>query len=222
MIRNAVASPERLEEDRVRDVDRHPAEVLAFFGIGPDMKVAEMAAGRGYYTELLARVVGPGGSVLAQNNAYVLEKFAEAPLTERLARPGLENVTRLDTEFDDPQLPTGELDSVLMVLFYHDTYWMKTDRTRMNAAIFAALKPGGVFGVIDHHAAAGSADRDVQTLHRIDAELVKREVLAAGFVLEGESAVLAHPEDDRTKNVFDEALRGETDRFVYKFRKPTP
>lgn len=216
----AVGHPERPEEDRARDADRKPADVLAFLGISPGMKAADMAAGGGYYTELLARVVGPTGSVLAQNNAYVLDKFAEKPLTERLARPGLEHVTRLDTEFDDPQLPVGELDAVVMVLFYHDTYWMKTDRARMNAAIFAALKPGGTFGVIDHHATAGAGDRDVKTLHRIEASMVKDEVLAAGFVLEAESQVLRHTDDDRTKNVFDDSLRGKTDRFVLKFRKP--
>jgi predicted methyltransferase len=216
----AVANTERPEEDRVRDPDRRPGDVLAFFGIAPGMKVVDLAAGAGYYTELLARVVGPTGSVLAQNNAFVLG-FAEKPLTERLARPGLENIERLDSEFDDLQLP-GELDAVLMVLFYHDTYWMKTDRAKMNAEVLAALKPGGIFGIVDHHAAAGSGERDVKSLHRVDAAIVKQELLAAGFELAGESQVLRHAEDDRTKNVFDDALRGKTDRFVYKFRKPAP
>jgi predicted methyltransferase len=216
----AVAHPDRPTEDRERDPERRPADVLAFFGVGPDMTVADLMTGRGYYAELLARVVGPRGVVYAQNNAFVVERFADAPLRERLARPGLENVVRLDRELEDPGLPDGQLDVVLMVLFYHDTFWQKVDRAAMNRAIFAALEPGGVFGVVDHHAEAGSGDRDVQTVHRVDAELVKAEIVAAGFELVAQSDLLRHPDDDRTVNVFDPAIRGKTDRFVYKFRKP--
>jgi predicted methyltransferase len=107
-----------------------------------------------------------------------------------------------------------------MVLFYHDTYWQGVDRQAMLAGIMQALKPGGIFALIDHSAEPGSKDRDVKTLHRVDEALVREEVLAAGFELVAESDLLRHPEDDRTINVFDAALRGKTDRFVYKFRKP--
>jgi predicted methyltransferase len=216
----AVQSPARPEEDRARDGDRRPHEVLSFFGIGPGDKVAEMMAGRGYYVEILARAVGPQGVVYAHNNAFVVQRFAGEALDERLGRPGLDHVIRLDRELEDPGLPRGELDAVLMFLFYHDTFWMNADRARMNQAIFDALVPGGVFGVIDHHAEVGSGPRDVKSLHRIDAELVKAEILAAGFVLDGESDLLRHAADDRTTNVFDPEMRGKTDRFVYRFRKP--
>jgi predicted methyltransferase len=225
-LRAAVESTERPADDRARDEARKPYEVLRFFDIRPGMHVADVGAGGGYLSEIIARTVGAEGRVYVQNSPFVIERFAAKPLGERLARLSLPQVQRLDTDFDALGLPQGELDAVLMVLFYHDTFWMPkadgstADRAKMNRAIFDALKPGGVFGVIDHHAQVGSRERDVQTIHRIDAELVEQEILAAGFELEAESDMLRHPEDDRTKNVFDPALRGKTDQFVYRFRKP--
>jgi predicted methyltransferase len=216
----AVAHPDRPESDRQRDADRKPAEVLRFYGVAPGMKVADLMAGGGYFTELLSRLVGEEGHVYAQNNAVALKRFADAAMTERLKDGRLANVTRLDRELEDPGLPAGELDAAFLVLFYHDTYWMKVDRPAMNRQVLAALKPGGIYAVIDHHAQAGSGDRDVQRLHRVDAQLVKKEILAAGFELVEESDLLRHPEDDRTRNVFTPGLRGKTDQFIYKFRKP--
>ena len=207
----------RPAEDVARDAARKPQEIMDFFGIEPGHTVAELMAGRGYYVELLANRVGPKGKVHAHNSPFVLKRFAEASIAERLARPALSNASRLDTELDNPRLPQN-LDAVLIVLFYHDTYWQEVDRAKMNAAVFAALKPGGVYGVIDHHAQAESGDRDVKTLHRVDMELVKTEIVAAGFELEATSDLLRRPDDDRETNVF--KMRGETDRFVLKFRKP--
>lgn len=215
----ATELPPRPDKDVARDADRKPFEVLAFFGIGEGMRVVELMAGSGYYVEVLARVVGRKGEVWAHNSPFVLKRYAEKPISARLEKPELSHVERLDTELDDPQLPP-DLDAVVMILFYHDTYWQGVDRTKMNAAVFAALRPGGVFGVVDHHAEAGSGDRDVKSLHRIDAELLEKEVLAAGFELEAKSDLLRRPEDDRKTNVFD--IRGKSDRFVYKFRKPAP
>jgi predicted methyltransferase len=207
----------RPPEDAARDADRKPQEVMDFFGITPGQTVVELMAGRGYYAELLSQRVGPNGKVYAHNSPFVLKRFAEEPLTARLARPSLANVERLDTELDAPGLPDG-VDAVVIVLFYHDTYWQEVDRKAMNDAVFRALKPGGIYGVVDHHAEAGSGDRDVQSLHRVDAELVKEEILEAGFELDGESDLLRHPEDDRKTNVF--KMRGKTDRFTLRFRKP--
>lgn len=219
----AVAHTDRPAADRARDADRRPAEVLAYFGIEPGMKVADLIAGSGYYSDILCRAVGSGGKVYVQNNAYVLERFGKTmnpALEARLGQDDLKHCVRHDRELDALDLPEGELDAVLIVLFYHDTYWQKTDREAMNAQILRALKPGGIYGIVDHHAEAGSKDRDVNTTHRVDAEIVKEEILAAGFAFEGESALLRHPEDDRTKNVFAPGVRGKTDRFVYKFKKP--
>jgi predicted methyltransferase len=218
-IRAALDHPDRPAEDRARDADRRPAQVLEFFGVSPGMKVAELMTGRGYYAEILARVVGKTGVVYAHNSPFVVARFADQPLAERLARPGLEHVVRLDRELEQPGLPSN-LDIVLIILFYHDTYWQNVDRTAMNRAVYAALAPGGIYGVIDHHAKPGSADRDVKTLHRVDADLVKREILAAGFEFIADSDVLHDPDDARTINVFDQSIRGRTDRFIFKFRKP--
>ncbi len=209
--------PTRPARDLARDIDRKPQEVMDFFGIEPGQIVAELMSGRGYYVELLSQRVSSRGKVYAHNSPFVLERFAEKPISERLARPALRNATRLDSKLDDPRLPS-DLDAVLIVLFYHDTFWQKVDRARMNAAVFSALKPGGAYGVVDHHAAPGSGQRDVKNLHRVDRKLVEQEILAAGFELEAESDILHHPDDDRTTNVF--KMRGKTDRFVLRFRKP--
>ena len=193
-IKPAVDDPLRPEEDRARDADRRPAEVLAFFGIGEGMRIADLQATLGYYTEVLSSVVGPEGRVFAQNNNFVLEGFAEQGLTERLAKlqeAGRANVTRVDAELDEMELPPN-LDAVLFVRFYHDLFWLPTpdgnlnDRPEFLRRVYETLKPGGVFGVVDHHAEAGSEERDAmdpeEGSHRIDVELVKREILAAGFV----------------------------------------
>lgn len=216
----AVANPARPEEDRARDANRKPAEVLAFVGIEPGMTVLDLVAGSGYYSEILAYAVGNEGKVYVQNHKWVLERFGDEALAARLAKPSLTSAVRWDRELTALDLPTASLDAAVMVLFYHDTYWQGIDRAAMNAEVFKALKPGGVFVVVDHRAEAGSGDRDVKRIHRIDEKWVAREVVAAGFVLDAESEVLAHPEDDRSQNVFDPSIRGKTDRFVYRFKKP--
>jgi len=216
----AVDHPDRMDKDTARDSDRKPGEVMAFFEIAPGDHVIDLMTGQGYYAELLARAVGVAGKVLAQNNEFVLKRFAEKGLSERMARPGLANMARWDKELDGLELPEASLDAAVMVLFYHDTYWQEVDRAKMNRDIFAALKPGGVYGIVDHHAESGSGDREANRSHRVDEQLVIEEIEAAGFVLEASSDVLSHPEDDRTLNVFKPEIRGKTDRFVLRFRKP--
>ena len=196
--------------------------MLALAGIEPNMTVIDLMAGRGYYTEILASAIGPEGRVLAQNNAYVIERFAAGPLQERLSRMQAPQVQRHDAELDDLGLESNSLDAALMVLFYHDTYWQGVNRRQMNQQIFDALKPGGIFTMVDHHAETGSGSRDVKTLHRVDADMVLSEILTAGFVLAGRSDLLNHPEDDRARNVFEAGTRGKTDRFIFLFRKPGP
>lgn len=215
----AVAHPDRPELDRQRDVDRKPAAVLSFFGIKPGMKVADVMTGSGYYTELLARVVGPEGHVYGVNTRSMIEVFGKQ-LEARLTKPGLQNITLLANSFEEPGLPEG-LDAVLLIRFYHDFVWLGVRRMDFNRGIFKVLKPGGIFGVIDHHAAAGSGVDDVR-LHRIDAELVKSEILAAGFALEATSDILRHPEDTRDWAIMSDnsVRRDKTDRFIYRFRKP--
>ncbi|HZR83005.1 MAG TPA: SAM-dependent methyltransferase [Candidatus Binatia bacterium] len=220
----AVAASDRSDADRALDAGRKPAEMLAFAGIAPGMKVADLGAGGGYTTELLARAVGPTGRVYSQNSSLIRERFAEKPWTERLAKPALANVVRVEREFDDPLPPDArDLDAVILVLFYHDTYWMEVDRAAMNRAIFRALRPGGVYLVVDHSAAAGSGARDVKTLHRVEESLVRSEIESAGFRLDGEADFLRNPEDARDWNDSPSAAgdrRGTSDRFVLRFVKP--
>jgi predicted methyltransferase len=220
----AVAAPDRDQADRDLDAGRHPAEMLAFFGIGPGMRVAELGAGGGYTTELLARTVGPTGKVYAQNSQFLLDRFAQQPWSERLKKPVMANVVRLDRPFDDPFPPdVRDLDAVLIVLFYHDTYWQKVDRAKMNAAVLRVLKPGGVYGIVDHSARAGSGADDVESLHRIEESTLRADVAQAGFTLAGSAEFLRNPDDARDWSASPRSAgerRGTSDRFVLKFVKP--
>ncbi|MDA0667962.1 MAG: SAM-dependent methyltransferase [Planctomycetota bacterium] len=212
---------DRMESDHARDAERKPAAVLEFFGIQPGMAVADVMAGDGYYTELLSRIVGPEGTVYCQNTSIPLRVFADAPLTARLANQRLANVMRLDMEFEDDGFPT-DLDVAILVRFYHDFGWQKVDREAFNALMFASLKPGGVFGVIDHHAKAGAGISEGRSLHRIEADFLQKEIEAAGFVLEQQSSVLTNASDTLDWSIFDPEHEGRdtTSRFVYLFRKP--
>lgn len=219
-----VAASDRSDADRALDPGRHPAETLAFFDVRPGMRVAEIAAGTGYTSELLARAVGAAGRVYAVNSPWVLARFAQAPWTARLDKPVMAPVVRLDREFDAPFPPDVEgLDLVCNVLFYHDTVWMKSDRAAMNTAVFDALRPGGHYVVIDHSAAEGRGTEDAKSLHRIEAATVRAEIEAAGFQLVEEGGFLRNPGDARDWNAAPSAAgdrRGQSDRFALKFVKP--
>ena len=220
----ALGASDRTEADRALDAQRRPGEILTFFGVARGQRVADLFAGGGYTSEALARVVGPDGQVFSQNNHFALERFANTPWTARLATPAMQRVVRVERELDDPLPPEAtNLDAVLSVLVYHDSVWLQTDRAAMNRAIFRALKPGGVFGVIDHSAAEGHGTADAQTLHRIEERVVIEEVTAAGFRLDARSDILRNPADPRDWNASPReagARRGQSDRFVLRFVKP--
>jgi predicted methyltransferase len=222
-IKAAIAAPDRPAADRELDAGRRPEQMMAFFDVEPGMKVADLSAGGGYTTELLSRIVGPSGKVYSQNGDFPPKfKEIEAAWRERLKKPAMANVVAVSKPFDADNLSPvkpGSLDAVLINLNYHDLVWIGVDRDKLNAAVFRALKPGGVYGIVDHSAQAGSGVRDVNTLHRIDQDFLTREVEKAGFKLAASSSALRHPEDDRTWFVF--AHRGATDRFMLKFVKPS-
>lgn len=227
VIAAAIASPDRLPDDREQDARRKPAELLEFAGIAPGMHVMDAFSAGGYYTELLSRIVGPDGEVVAYNNgAYA--KFAAKGIAARYANDRLPNVRQVTEEVDKLSLPAASLDAVLFVMSYHDLYWRPadgswpaTDPMQMLVVLHGALKPGGVVVVQDHVANAGADPKEsVDAMHRIDPAVVRRDFEAAGFVLDRESPLLAHPDDDHTKLVFDPSIRGKTDQFVYRFRKP--
>jgi predicted methyltransferase len=221
-ILRAIGAPGRPQADRQLDPGRKPEQILAFYDIRPGLKVADLSAGAGWLTELLSRIVGLTGKVYSQNGRFPprLEHITAA-WKERLKNPELGNVVPVEKEFDAEHfLPVRpySLDAVLIHLNYHDLVGKGVNRQRMNREIFDALRPGGIYGIVDHSAAAGAGAKEVSTLHRIGENFVIREVESAGFRLVTASSALRHPEDDRSWVVFKH--RGATDRFMLKFVRP--
>jgi len=225
VIAKAVADPTRPPEDVARDANRKPDETLAFLGVRPGMKVADYIANSGYFTRLFADVVGPKGHVYAAELDEIIgfPNVAKGYADLKAWAAGRPNVTVTTTPISDSLNFPEKLDLFWIAQNYHDlhdTFLGPADVPAFNRKVFAALKPGGLYVVLDHSAAAAAPDDVTETLHRIQEERVKREVLAAGFELAGTSRLLANPADPRTKGVFDESIRGKTDQFILKFRKP--
>lgn len=221
-IQAAIADARRPAEDVARDAARHPAETLGFAGIEPGDKVGEIFPGGGYFTRLFAVAVGDEGRVYPTIRPDGVAGEFETPILPVAAQ--YPNAVMARTPYDALAYPEP-LDVVFTAQNYHDmalTAYNLGDRARMNATAFAALKPGGVYVIIDHAATAGSAlETDAETaLHRIDPAIVRAEVEAAGFVFDGESDVLRNPADTHTVSVFDPTIRGRTDQFMMRFRKP--
>jgi predicted methyltransferase len=223
----AIASADRPAADREQDARRKPQQVLEFAGIAPGMHVIDLFSAGGYYTELLARTVGAKGQVIAYNNPPYA-KFAEKGIATRYAGDRLSNVRQVTATIEDLALMPASLDAAIFIMSYHDLYWRPadgswppTDAMQLLGKLHAALRPGGVVVVQDHVAnAGGDPAKVVDELHRIDPARVKDDFAKAGFEFDGSSDVLAHPEDDHRKLVFDEAIRGRTDQFLFRFRKP--
>lgn len=222
-----VAAADRDPADVEADERRKPAELLAFMQLEAGMRVADLGAGSGYTTELLARAVGPAGRVYSQNTAFVLDRFAREAWTARLAKPVNANVVGLEREFDDPFPDDIEpLDRVINVLFYHDFEWQGVDRAAHNADVFAALRSGGTYVIVDSSAADGHGAADSETLHRVEEALVIAELRAAGFELGERGEFLRNPDDTRDWNALpwkstERAEAGQfSDKFVLEFRKP--
>jgi predicted methyltransferase len=213
-----VAAPDRSDADRETDKRRDPARLLAFTGVRPGMRVLDMGAGGGYSTELLARAAAPRGIVYAQD-APDASGRAKERFDARMGAPAMSNVVRLARPFDDPLPPgVGDLDLITFFFFYHDTVLMPVDRARMNRALFAALKPGGVLVIADHSAKPGEGVSVAKSLHRIEEAALLKEVEAAGFRLADRGDFLRHPEDPRDAPVFRPKV--PVDEFVLKFEKP--
>ncbi len=218
----ALADKARPEADVKRDAARRPGEMLAYAGVKPGDKVVDFMMGGGYFTDILAPAVGPKGRVYAYQSAEFITFRAAYADEQAKAVAGRANVVALAAPLSAVGLPDG-LDLVLTVQNYHDLHlkpFPVTTAASVNAQVFKALKPGGVYLVVDHAAATGAPITVADTLHRIDPAIVKTEVEAAGFKFEGESPILKDPADDHTVNVFAPAIRGKTDQFIYKFRKP--
>jgi predicted methyltransferase len=215
----SVADSARPAEDKQRDADRKPAETLAFAGVKPGDTVIELAPGKGYYTRLLSAVVGAKGKVYAVG-PQPKPDAPPPPVVAIAADPHYGNVTVSLQHIPDLKLPDG-VDLVWTSQNYHDLHNIKdVDVAKINRAFFEALKPGGTYFVLDHAAEPGSGARDTSTLHRIDQETVKQEVTAAGFKLVAQGDVLRNQSDPHTAKVFDPEIRGHTDQFMLKFKKP--
>lgn len=226
-VATAVSAPGRPEGAVALDAVRQPAEVLAWAGLERGDRVLDYFTGNGYYAEIMARAVGPEGAVVGWNS----DAFGNNPqiraaldaIHTRSANATFTSSTRADFAPD-----ANSFDFVLLHLVYHDAYWESAqynlpryDPNLLTRALFAATRPGGVVAVIDHVAAPGRETRaEVEVTHRILPATVRADFERAGFVFDGESEMLRNPQDDRSANVFDPAIRGRTDRIVYRFRKP--
>lgn len=218
----ALASPARPAEDTARDAARHPGELLAFAGVKPGDTVVDFIMGGGYFTRILSGAVGPKGVVYAYQPAEFIKFQAKYGENLKAVSAALPNAKPLDGSVVALDLPDN-LDLVFTVQNYHDLHLkpFPTDTAaKANAEIFKSLKPGGVFLIVDHAATAGSGITAADSLHRIDVAAVRAEVEAAGFKLEAESPLLRDAADPHTASVFDPSIRGKTDQFVLKFRKP--
>jgi predicted methyltransferase len=225
-IAESLASPARLESDRKNDALRRPDLVLEFFEIEPGMTVLDLFSGAGYYTEIVSRIVGENGKVLAHNNEAYLA-YAKDGIAERYSGDRLANVEHVTAEANSLELPSNTFDAALAMLTWHDFYyldpengWPDIDEKLVVRKLCSALKPGAVLGVTDHVATAGSdAENSAQNLHRIDPQRIRNDFSDSCFKYEGEINVLRNPDDDLTQPMFAKGIRGQTDRVVYKFRK---
>lgn len=225
-IERVLANPARSAADRERDARDKPAEVLALAKFKRGDTVADLLAGGGYYSEILSGIVGPSGKVLLVNNTGY-EAFGKKALAERLANDRLPNVVHVVGPSDALGMGENVLDGAVIVMSYHDLYWVdekegwpKIDAGQFLDQIVRALKPGGVLLVVDHSAKSGTGSNDAQTLHRIDEQFSIADFRKHGLQWEAAMPMLRNPADDRSKNVFDPAIRGKTDRFVHLYRKP--
>jgi predicted methyltransferase len=208
-----IASPLRTDQDRRMDAARNPAQLLPFVQVQPGMRVLDVSTGGGYTSQLLALAVGPDGVLWAQ------APQPGATVTKRLADNPQANFRLVARSFEDP-VPDGAppLDLITIVLNYHDIANLPIDRTKMNARLLAALKPGGKLVVIDHSAKAGTGVADTKTLHRIDEAVVLTEFRQAGFVLDASGDFLRNPADTREPSSGDGRI--PTDKFALRFVKP--
>jgi predicted methyltransferase len=222
----AVSAPGRPADAVKLDESRKPAEVLSFLGLQRGMAAADLVTGSGYWAEIMARAVGPKGHVTAfePEQFYTNPKEQETIAALQAREPAIRLVRY---PFETFAATPRSFDFAIISLNYHDLYWTsekykipRTDPAAFLRTLYAAMKPGGIVGVIDHAGPAGDTRAIVDQLHRIDPATVQADFRAAGFVLEAQSPLLANPADDHSKLVFDPAIRGRTDRFLYRFRKP--
>lgn len=222
----AVKSADRVEADTQRDAGRKPADVLMFAGVAPGMTVLDINAGSGYYTELLSRTVGEEGKVYSHNGA-IYWAFMKKTLPERYVGGRLPNVVHIHNGKETFDLEDASVDLAMAVLSYHDYFFTnearpgggREDVSAVLASLRRIMKPGGSVILVDHVANEGTGPADFDKLHRIDPAFARKQMEAAGFTFAGETDVLANPADSNDGSPFDPAIRGKTNRFVYRFTR---
>jgi len=221
----ALDAQQRSSADASRDANDHPAELLRLTGIGPGMRVADVLAGDGYYSEVLSHLVGPRGHVLMINNS-AFDKWSDGPRQQRLAGNRLPNVEYQLVDLDHMGLAASSLDAIVLSKVYHDLYWVdatgiwpKFDTAGVLDQLVRALKPGGVLLLIDHSAKPGHGSDDASTLHRIDEAFARRDFERRGLRVIARSDLLRRPDDQRDQVSYKPPMLGKTDRFVLVFRK---
>lgn len=224
-IAKAMADPAR-GDDTADDTRRQMAAVMTFTEVKPGQKVLELVPGEGYWTLVFSQIVGPKGHVYTvwPDEMAKYSKKGYARVAKLAATPEFSNISPLKEPAADLSAPVS-VDLVFTCQNYHDyhdPFMGPVDMAAFNKKVFEALKPGGLYVIVDHVAPAGSGTSDTNTLHRIDPVTVKKEVEAAGFVFDGESDALRNPKDPHDISVFDKSIRGYTDQFIYRFRKPAP
>ncbi|HTK78966.1 MAG TPA: hypothetical protein VL286_00865 [Rhizomicrobium sp.] len=221
----AIADKNRPPEDASRDAARKPADMLVFAGIKPGDKVVDLIPGKGYFTRIFAKAVGSKGHVYAYFPSEIdsmlkgKEPSVTAVTKDTANYPNVSLIHAPVMKFSTPE-PVDVVWTSQNYHDMHDSFFGPADLSVVNKAIYNALKPGGTYVVLDHVAEPGSGLRDTNTLHRIDPAAVKQEVTAAGFEYVGEDDVLRNASDPHKANVFDASIRGKTDQFIFKFRKP--
>jgi predicted methyltransferase len=223
-IETAIANPERTAKDRERDALEKPAEVLAFAGVKPGMTVADLFAGGGYYSELLAGVVGPTGKVLSVNNGPY-SAYAKDAIAARFTEGRLANVERRLVEASYMNLPPKSVDLIVICMSYHDVFWIDEKEGWPEISIDGfvdsmkrMLKPGGKLLIIDHNAPAGTGREMAGKVHRLNEDFAKKSLTSRGFVLEKTYDGLRNKSDQLDKLVFDPAVKGKTDRYVHLYK----
>ena len=221
-IKSAIYNSERSEEDLSKDINRQPEKIIKFFNVTPETVVLDVLAGSGYYSEILSAVVGPKGKVIIHNDKHFLKYYGEN-LAKRLGNgERLSNAKRIDISLNNLELKENSIDTIFLVLGYHDFYYVMNESEKIDVAKVLSkfrrfLKPNGVIGIIDHEAAEGAPSSTGNTLHRIDPQIVKDEMAAAGFVLDGEISILKNTSDDKSKKIWD-IPNSKTSRFVLRFK----
>ena len=221
----AVADNARPDEDKQRDANRKPGETLAFAGVRAGEQIGELTPGGGYFSRILSKAVGPKGHVFAivpprLPTAPADQPDRNAPIKQLAADPNYSNISIEERVAGKVSLP-APVDLIFTAQNYHDLHNVPDlDMAAFNKSVFDALTPGGLYVIVDHSAQTGSGSRDTSTLHRIDVDTVRQEVTAAGFKIVARSNILEYTADDRTAKVFDPTVRGKTDQFILKFRKP--